>query len=316
MNRIIFLLLQCLLFQFILIGCKSKFDFKNKTVYLVTNREKSSFKNQFRDHVGDQNVWLHVHTNTGKYKYEEQSKENYFNSFFKKLNGNDLIVYIHGSGKSIKTVTKRSIRISSIYKKPVVAFDWATHKTPGPLIYRKSRAMAKKSATYLNDFLKELFEYKNLNYKHVKIHLFLHSLGNHVFESLVALEGYNPKEHPFENIIFSAADIIEDDQKVLFEKLKKFKSNVFIFFNKGDFVLWWAELFIWKSRLGKNVARSIDDKHIHFIDLSNADKVGHRHEYLFHPSKNLLQFINNILNDSVLDKNVFVNKNENIWTLK
>jgi len=115
----------------------------------------------------------------------------------------------------------------------------------------------------------------------VKVSLLLHSMGNYLFQYVMASESnQSSRALLFENIILASADVNNSDHAEWVNRIP-FRRNIYVTINEDDFALDAARKKFGdeqKARLG-HYRHSLNAASAKYIDFTNVSAVGNAHTY-------------------------------------
>jgi len=115
----------------------------------------------------------------------------------------------------------------------------------------------------------------------VKVSLLLHSMGNYLFQYVMASESnQSSRALLFENIILASADVNNSDHAEWVNRIP-FRRNIYVTINEDDFALDAARKKFGdeqKARLG-HYRHSLNAGSAKYIDFTNVSDVGNAHTY-------------------------------------
>jgi len=161
--------------------------------------------------------------------------------------GKDLLVFVHGHGKSMPLVLTRARQMQALYKVTMVIFDWPSYNSN----FNKSLSRVRRCGENFYNLVLQLDEYRRAHMAADQgMSLFLHSLGNY-FLSHMVVNGNNQylDEVIFDNIILNAAAIRSKEHGEVLSQLK-FQKRIYVVSNENDRVLRGAHLLTSGRMLG------------------------------------------------------------------
>lgn len=196
-----------------------------------------------------------------------------------------LVLFVHGKGDHPnKSYNKILPYLEGQYRNvKVLLFHW-----PAPVLapFPKGKALAAKDSLKIGiEALKEVKKSGKIN----SCVLFTNSMGSFVLQSLTQ-EGYILPDDLFSNVLLNASASPLSGHKIWVDKLNC--SNIYITFNKDDFVLHGASIVDFGARLGVKLKHlswyilwlwsftpePLSEKAV-YVDFSYADLVGRQHKY-------------------------------------
>lgn len=149
-------------------------------------------------------------------------------------NGDDIVVFVHGHGKSFPLAIMRTQQIKSRYKVATIVFDWpAKNKN-----FNKSLARVRYCSENFYNLLLNLQQYRKTSmYPNQHLSMFCHSLGNYFISYLVVNGNHQYLQEPiFDNLILNSAAIKEKKHNEVIERVH-IANHIYINGNLNDWVL-------------------------------------------------------------------------------
>lgn len=187
--------------------------------------------------------------------------------------GKDILVFIHGHGKSFPKTIFRAMQITKRYDVPLILFDWpAQHGN-----FNKSLARVRRCSDNFYNLLLNLKNYRNTQMEaNQHLSILAHSLGNYYLTHFVVNGGWQYQQVPFiDNVIFSAPAIRSKEHGEALSLLN-ISNNKFVTSNKFDKVLRGAHLLTSGKMLGNEVIKPLATNTLYFDFTKIA---GHEHTY-------------------------------------
>lgn len=182
----------------------------------------------------------------------------------------NMLVYVNGYNKTFDGTVKGGQMLFKRYGVNAIMFDWPTEQRP-------IRITAKNARKVSNSLAISLIEIDRIShdlFPETKLSLVFHSMGNHVARHLVKSGDIELlDENTIDNIILNAAAVKSYDHDRWVEKLK-LKEEVYIVFNKYDYVLRGASIMRGARQLG-NVALGELADNANYINLSDIAEKEH-----------------------------------------
>ncbi len=165
-------------------------------------------------------------------------------------NGRDILLFVHGHGKSMPAVLTRGNQIVDKYDISMILFDWPSYNSN----FNKSLSRVRRCGENYYNLLLQLQEYRS-SYMQPGQHLsmMLHSLGNYFLTHLV-VNGNNQymDDKIFDNIIMNSAAVRSKEHGGVISQIG-IQENLYVIFNKNDKVLRGAHLLTAGKMLGNLV---------------------------------------------------------------
>ncbi len=187
----------------------------------------------------------------------------------------DILLFIHGDGKTTNDAVIRGLAIQNLYDVKVIVFSWPSKmkNENGIKNFKNSKKNIELGIGKFKEMLLQIQELKKKrDFQTAKIHisLFMHSLGNYYMERLVkdSLLG-DLDDNLFDNIILNAAAVNEKEHSKWINKLH-IQKRIYITSNKQDFNLNGVRIFT-KSRkqLGERLKLPISEN-ANYINFTKA----------------------------------------------
>lgn len=187
--------------------------------------------------------------------------------------GGDILVYVHGHGKSFPQILTRSNQIKEKYSISMLVFDWPSYN----FNFNKSLTHIRKCGENFYNLLQQLKQYRKLEMDGEQhLSLFMHSLGNYYLTHMV-VNGNNQymSEKIFDNIIMNAPAVRSDEHGNVISQLR-IQERLFVVLNGRDRVLRGAQLLTLSKMLGNEPLKPFAGNSI-YVDFSNV--AGEEHTY-------------------------------------
>ncbi len=188
-------------------------------------------------------------------------------------NGRDILLFVHGHGKSMPAALTRGHQIIDKYNVSMILFDWPSFNSN----FNKSLSRIRRCGENYYNLLLQLQEYRSL-YMQPGQHLsmLMHSLGNYFLTHLV-VNGNNQymDEKIFDNIIMNSAAVRSKEHGEVISQIGM-QENLYVIFNNNDKVLRGAHLLTAGKMLGNVVIEPLATGAT-YIDFTNV--AGTQHTY-------------------------------------
>lgn len=255
---------------------KNPFPESKDKILIVTNRpfEPDNSKGEiYPNSIADfRNVsYLIVTCNQGE--WEICPVENLFTGLKAIDDGEDILLFTHGHGKSLRQVLTRSHQIKQKYGISLVVFDWPSLNSN----FNLSLARVRRCGHNFYNLLLQLEQYRQSEMNTGQnLSMILHSLGNYFLTHMV-VNGNNQymRAKIFDNIIMNAAAIRSKEHGGVISQLQ-IQDRIYVVFNKRDFVLRGAHLLTSGRMLGNSVMKPLASNAI-YVDFSGV--AGTEHTY-------------------------------------
>ncbi len=193
--------------------------------------------------------------------------------------GRDILLFVHGHGKSLPAVLTRGHQIADRYDVSMILFDWPSYNSN----FNKSLSRVRRCGENFYNLLLQLQEYRSSNLQagqHVS--MLLHSLGNYFLTHLV-VNGNNQyiEGKIFDNIIMNSAAIRSKEHGEVLSQIGM-QENLYVIFNKNDKVLRGAHLLTAGKMLGNVVIEPLA-KGVSYIDFTAVAGTQHTYFAGYHP---------------------------------
>jgi hypothetical protein len=187
--------------------------------------------------------------------------------------GNDILLFVHGHGKSLIQVLTRSNQIKERYDISLVVFDWPSLNSN----FNKSLTRVRRCGENFHNLLLHLKKYRDEEMETEQhLSLLMHSLGNYFLTHLV-VNGNNQymEKKIFDNIIMNAAAVRSKEHGEVVSQIS-IQDRLFVVYNEKDRVLRGAHLLTSGKMLG-NLAMEPLASNATYVDFSSV--VGKEHTY-------------------------------------
>ncbi|MCG8581722.1 MAG: alpha/beta hydrolase [Bacteroidales bacterium] len=175
------------------------------------------------------------HVSVGEIQNEEENQ------------GQNFLFYVHGYGKEIDDVIKRSLLIQEQYGVRVIFFYWPYRNSKGRQTnLKQAKGIISQYHDQFSFFLSLRDEFARKN-PDAKISLMAHSLGNQFLQDFALRPDESSSQHPFDNIILNSAAINDKNHSQWLSNLS-IQKNIYIISNKHDFLLKGLQLFTHAKR--------------------------------------------------------------------
>ena len=222
-----------------------------KAILVATNRilKKDESGNQiFGDKLGEKLQYLIAYPNDHNNQWKIEILESYEEGV-NKIGSTEKkrLFFIHGDGKNLPLALIRANNIQKKFNVQIILFDYPSYSPDlNPYRnFRQSKRNIKESIPFFHQFLKgtdQLFSNKETG------SILFHSLGNSLLRNY--LLRYNQEYFKsFDNIILSASTTPSRKHNRWLSKLED-RNEVFVLYNKEDFMLKMLKLFQFKNMLG------------------------------------------------------------------
>lgn len=188
-------------------------------------------------------------------------------------NGRDMLLFVHGHGKSMPAVLTRGYQIADRYDVSMILFDWPSFNSN----FNKSLSRVRRCGENYYNLLLQLQEYRSSNMQSGQhLSMLLHSLGNYFLTHLV-VNGNNQyiEGKIFDNIIMNSAAIRSKEHGEVLSQIGM-QENLYVIFNNNDKVLRGAHILTAGKMLGNVVIEPLA-KEASYIDFTAV--AGTQHTY-------------------------------------
>ncbi|MDX2429961.1 MAG: alpha/beta hydrolase [Bacteroides sp.] len=164
-------------------------------------------------------------------------------------NGRDILLFVHGHGKSFPSMLLRGNQIADKYDVSLLLFDWPSFNSN----FNKSLKMVRKCGENYYNLLLQLRDYRTNMQADQHLSMLLHSLGNYFLTHLV-VNGNSQyiDEKIFDNIIMNSAAVRSKEHGQVLSEIRM-QENLYVIFNKNDKILRGAHLLTAGKMLGNVV---------------------------------------------------------------
>jgi len=169
--------------------------------------------------------------------------------------GEDILLFVHGHGKSMPAVLARSSQIREKYGVTLVVFDWPSFN----MNFNKSLSRVRRCGENYYNLLLQLQEYREEMDTGQRLSMLLHSLGSYFLTHLV-VNGNNQymDEVIFDNIIMNSPAVRTKEHGVVVSQIR-FTDRLYVVYNHNDRVLRGAHLLTSGRMLGNEVMKPLAD---------------------------------------------------------
>lgn len=188
-------------------------------------------------------------------------------------NGRDILLFVHGHGKSLPAVLTRGHQVADKYDVSMILFDWPSFNSN----FNKSLSRVRRCGENYYNLLLQLQEYRSTDLdagQHLS--MLLHSLGNYFLTHLV-VNGNNQyiRGEIFDNVIMNSAAVRSKEHGEVISQIKM-QNQLYVVYNKNDRVLRGAHLLTSGKMLGNVVMEPLASGAT-YIDFT--DVAGSQHTY-------------------------------------
>lgn len=188
-------------------------------------------------------------------------------------NKRDILLFVHGHGKSFPAVLTRAHQIGDKYDVSLIIFDWPSLNSN----FNKSLARVRRCGGNFYNLLLQLRDYRSNSLQEGQhMSMLLHSLGNYFLTHLV-VDGNNQYIHAkiFDNIIMNSAAVRSREHGEVISQIE-IQDHIYVIFNKNDKVLRGAHLLTSGKMLGNMVIEPLA-KGATYVDFTQV--AGTQHTY-------------------------------------
>jgi len=181
----------------------------------------------------------------------------------------NMLVYVNGYNKTFDGTVKGGKMLRDYYEINAIMFDWPTEQRPIRITAKNARKVSNSLAISLT----EVDRISDDLFPGTRLSLVFHSMGNHVARHLVKSGNIDLlDDHTVDNIILNAAAVKSYDHDRWVEKLKH-KEEVYIVYNKYDYVLRGASIMRGVRQLGNVALGELADNanYINFSDIAEKE---------------------------------------------
>jgi hypothetical protein len=188
-------------------------------------------------------------------------------------NGKDLLLFVHGHGKSFPAALSRVNLVNQRYSINTILFDWPSQNSN----FNKSLSRVRHCGENFYNLMLQLQDYRLQSMQpNQHLSLMANSLGNYFLTHLV-VNGNNQYLNTvfIDNLLLNAAAVKTQDQDEVISQFH-FQKQIYVTINKNDRVLRGAHLLTYGKMLGNFVYPPLvpNTDYIHFTPL-----VGKLHNY-------------------------------------
>ncbi len=230
----------------------------------------------------------------------------------------DLLLFVHGHGKTFNEILPRSMLIKNRYDVSLILFDWPAENSN----FNKSLARVRRCSDNFYSLLLNLEKYRaNSMSDNQSLSVLAHSLGNYFLTHFVVNGCWQYLNTPFiDNIIFNAPAVRSKEHGEVIS-LITISKNKYVVLNKNDRVLRGANLLTSGKMLGNVVIEPFADntKYINFTNIA-----GYLHTYFVgynefeDENQSVFNFYNSVIHGRQpnLSNDDFEKLNENEYMIK
>ncbi|MFH1119371.1 MAG: alpha/beta hydrolase [Bacteroidota bacterium] len=215
--------------------------------------------------------------------------------------GNDILLFIHGHGKSFPTAVTSASQLSKRYGITVVLYDWPAQNSN----FNKSLARVRRCSDNFYNLLLGLKTYRqNVMDKTQHLSVLAHSLGNYYLSYLSVNGNWQYLNDPFiDNILFNAPAIRTKEHGQVLSLLRLSKRK-YVALNKNDRVLRGAQLLTSGKMLGNQIIEPRAE-HTLYADFTNISEKEHNwmlgyHEFEY-KTPGIFYFYNTVIHGGEVD---------------
>lgn len=167
--------------------------------------------------------------------------------------GEDILLFVHGHGKSMPAVLARSSQIRQKYGSTLLVFDWPSFN----MNFNKSLSRVRRCGENYYNLLLQLQEYRENLKPDQRLSMLLHSLGNYFLTHLV-VNGNNQymDEVIFDNIVLNSPAVRSKEHGGVISQIR-FAKRLYVVYNHNDRVLRGAHLLTTGKMLGNEVIKPL-----------------------------------------------------------
>jgi hypothetical protein len=167
--------------------------------------------------------------------------------------GEDILLFVHGHGKSMPSVLTRASRIRDKYGVTVVVFDWPSMN----MNFNTSLSRVRRCGENFYNLLLQFDRYREQMQVGQSLTLMLHSLGNYFITHLVVNGNNQYLDRPiFDNIIMNSAAVRSREHGKVLSQIR-FTRRLYVVINRNDRVLRGAQLLTSGRMLGNEVMKPL-----------------------------------------------------------
>lgn len=222
------------------------------------------------------------------------------------------VLYVHGYNNDFEAALESAWDIQETYGVEVILFSWPANgrdsgKLGGLASYKSDKREAAASGAAFDRILEKLNFYLN-KYSGTdvicdqRMTLFLHSMGNFLFESFVRnSSAYEGETAFFDNVVLCSADVNNPDHAEWLDRVQ-FRRSIYVAINENDFALAASRMKFGKKQLARlgHFTRGLNADHATYLDFTRAEGVGKSHSYFASDvatkNNNVVQTFKEILN--------------------
>lgn len=184
--------------------------------------------------------------------------------------GEDILLFVHGHGKSMPPVLTRAHQIQDRYGVSMVLFDWPSFHSN----FNKSLSRVRRCGENFYNLLLNLHRYRSLEMNPDQhLSMLLHSLGNYFLTHLV-VNGNNQymQDTIFDNIIMNSPAVRSKEHGEVLSQIS-FQDELYVVFNHRDKVLRGAHLLTTGKMLGNVVMEPVapNTTYVDFSDVAGTE---------------------------------------------
>ncbi|MFH0759479.1 MAG: alpha/beta hydrolase [Bacteroidota bacterium] len=208
--------------------------------------------------------------------------------------GRDILLFVHGHGKSMPLVLTRANQIRELYGVSLVVFDWPSYNSN----FNKSLTRVRLCGENFYNLLLQLSQYRQQEMETDQhLSLLMHSLGNYYLTHLV-VNGNNQymKEKIFDNIIMNAAAVRSKEHGEVISQVR-IQDQLYVVYNNRDKVLRGAHLLTSGKMLGNQAMEPLADNAT-YVDFSMVAGTQHTYFAGYHQFEYDLPAFNHFYHDA------------------
>jgi len=229
--------------------------------------------------------------------------------------GKDLLLFVHGHGKSFNMTLTSASQISNRYDIGLILYDWPAQNSN----FNKSLARVRRCSDNFYNLLLDLKTYRQHNMEKTQhLSVLAHSLGNYFLSYLSVNGNWQYMNDPFiDNILFNAPAIRSEEHGPIISLLR-FSERKYVALNKNDRVLRGAQLLTSGKMLGNQILGQKAENTL-YADFTNI--AGKQHNWLLgyhsfeYTNPGIFYFFNTVLHGGEVDfsKSFFSPAGENVF---
>lgn len=233
-------------------------------------------------------------------------------------NSKDILLFVHGHGKTFNEILPRSMQIKKRYDVSLILFDWPAKNSN----FNKSLARVRRCSDNFYNTLLDLEKYRaNSMNENQSLNILAHSLGNYFITHFVVNGCWQFMNTPFiDNIIFNAPAVRSKEHGEVISLINIARKK-YVVLNKNDRILRGANLLTSGKMLGNVVIEPFADN-TSYINFTNI--AGREHTYFvgYHQFENdnpaVFSFYNSVIHGRQpnLSANDFEKLNEYAFMIK